>query len=840
MKLIFTLVFCITTSTFFAQNDYFFQGKNFDTSIPSPAQFLGYDIGTHHTRYDKMVEYFKMLDKVSDKVSITTIGRTWEHREQIIVHISIPKNIANTESIRQNHLKSIKPGVTASENGPVITWLGYNVHGNEPSGGEASLLTAYYLVACNDKEVITWLENSYILMEPVINPDGRDRHTNWANMHKASPFVTDPLDREHNEVFPGGRTNHYWFDLNRDWFLAVHPESTNRLKYYHEWLPNVVTDFHEMGTNSTFFFEPSKENAESPIVPKSVYRDLNVRFAKYFEEAMNTIGSLYYTKESFDNLYPGYGSSYPDLHGGLGLLFEQGSSRGHAQESQHGVVTFAFTIRNQLVNAIATVKAAYKEKAVLQSHQQRFFTDIIKAAEKDANKGVIVGDAHDLNRNKAFWSLLNKHKIQAYNLTKDENISGVLYKKNYAVYITYAQEQNLVIHSIFDKATQFADSLFYDASTWNLAYSYNLDFANVKAAPVLGSVLSADDLSLSKAKFSKSDYAYLIDIKDYNVYKLTQKLYTKDIYVKSSLKPFTIDGKAYPRGTLLLPVKGQKPSSEDIYKAISEAAESTGLTITPMQTGMSSEGIDLGSNLVQTLTVPKIAMLTGQGFNSYEAGEIWHLMDTKVELPISKIDISNLGRIEWSRYNTLIIPGGNASLSKELADNIKSWIAQGNTLITTKEGTNWAIKNQLMRESLREEKIDSTALKQLNFEDVGSYSGARRTNGAIFETKLDLTHPIAFGYTKSSLPVYRNNNTIQEVSKQAGRSPVRYTATPLLSGYVHNDVLKLISNSSAVNIGYEGRGRVISFSDNPCFRGVWFGTNRMFLNAIFLSNLMGQ
>jgi Zinc carboxypeptidase len=389
MNKIFTIcLLLILQLQLFGQSEYFFGKKKFNQNIPSPEQFLGYPIGSHHTRYDKIVEYMTLLSKVSNRVKVQKIGETNEHRDQIIVSVAKPENLANLENIRKAHLESI--AITSSKSNdikePVIVWLGHNVHGNEPSGGESTLLSAYYLAASEEPETLNWLENAVILMEPVINPDGRDRHSNWANMHKGDPLVADALDREHNEVWPGGRTNHYWFDLNRDWYLAVNVESKNRLAFYHTWLPNVVTDFHEMGTNSTHFFEPSKMNAENPLVPKANYRDLNIRFAKYFEKAMNEIGSFYYTKDSFDNFYPGYGSSYPDMQGGLGLLFEQASSRGHLQESQNGDLSYGFTVRNQLVNALATVRASVDEKIFLQNYQKNYFIDVVNQAKKGTTK----------------------------------------------------------------------------------------------------------------------------------------------------------------------------------------------------------------------------------------------------------------------------------------------------------------------------------------------------------------------------------------------------------------------------------------------------------------------
>ncbi len=348
LGVIFTLVLSMQA---FGQEDYFFPDEKFDPTIPSPSQFLGYKIGEWHTRYDLIVKYFEKLDQISELAKLQTIGYTHEHRPKIILTITSAKHMGNLEQIRQKQLQLADPSQPMPEvsSMPSIIHQGYGVHGNEPSSAEAAMLTAYWLLASQSDLAKNLRENSVVHIDPTLNPDGRDRHSLWANSNKGFPAVADPLDREHNEAWPGGRTNHYWFDLNRDWLPLAHPESKVKISWYHQWYPNVTTDFHEMGPNSTYFFEPTKPyGSENPVVPRKNYDDINPKFAKYFAKYMDKIGSLYWSKEVFDNSYPGYGSSYPDMHGGLGLVFETASSRGHIQSSQRGDLTFAFTIRNHL------------------------------------------------------------------------------------------------------------------------------------------------------------------------------------------------------------------------------------------------------------------------------------------------------------------------------------------------------------------------------------------------------------------------------------------------------------------------------------------------------------
>lgn len=824
--------------TGFSQNEYYLPKKNLNLQIPTPEQFLGYPIGSHHTRYDKLVEYMRVLEKASNRVKVVTIGETNEHREQIIVHFAKPENLSNLENIRKNHLEIVEGKSNDFGGQPVVVWLGYNVHGNEASAGESSLLTAYYLAAIQGDEATKIYENAVFLMEPIVNPDGRDRFNNWVNMHKGEPNVTDPNDREHNEVWPSGRVNHYWFDLNRDWYLAVHKESRNRLNYYHQWMPNVVTDFHEMGTNSTHFFEPTKSNAENPLVTQDNYKLLNSKFAKYFENAMNEIGSFYYTKESFDNFYPGYGSSYPDMQGGLGLLFEQGSSRGHAQDSENGVLTFKFAVRNQLTNAIATIQAAVEERKVLLKHQSDFFKNIEKEASKNTLKGYVIGDDFDQNRNKAFWDLLLQHRIKAYQLKNDTKIGDATFKKGNAVFIPLNQPQSLLVRSIFERPKSFADSVFYDTSTWNLALAFGLKHAEVKTLPDLEAIISQSSLTTSLADIKKTNYAYLIDWRDYNAAKALYDLLSKDVLVKVAMKSFAIGGKPWTHGTLMVPVQSQKVDSDALLAILNEVQKFTNVEIVPVNTGFSTSGIDLGSNFFKTVTMPKTMVLAGQGTSQYEVGEVWHLLETKLNMPISKVDLNQFGRVNLSAYTHLVMVSGQYDvISDGSVKKIKDWVKQGGSLITLKTASEWAIKKEISESKLIAPDVDKD-LSRLNYEKMADYQGAKSTGGAIFEVKIDTTHPIGFGFESSLMYIYRNNNTFLEKSKNRFATVSQYTSNSWISGYVHPSSLAKIQNSAAIISETSGDGQIVLFSDNPNFRGIWFGTNKLFFNALFFSNTL--
>ena len=466
-----------------AQADYFFPpGEAFDPAIPSPAEFLRYPIGTFHTRHDRIVAYMQELARLSDRASYQEIGMTYEHRVMPVLTVTAPANHARLEQIRQAHLASLESGASPTADLPAILHLGYGVHGNEPSSAEAAMLTAYWLVAGTGQEVERYRADGIIHIEPVLNPDGRDRHTHWANMNRAEPFVADPLDREHNEVWPGGRTNHYWFDLNRDWLPLVNPESKARIDFHHQWRPNLVTDHHEMGSSSSFFFEPTKAGGSwNPLIPEHLYSDITETFAEYWAQALDEIGSLYFSGDVFDNSYPGYGSTYPNFLGGLAVLFEQASSRGHVQESSHhGELTFPFTIRNQLRASIATVQAAIANKAVLQQYQRDFFTSALTESREYDITGWVFGDPFDATLNREFIDLLLRHRIEVYELSTAQQLDGTTFQPGGAWVVPASQPMYRLARSIFERTETFADSVFYDASTWTVSLAYGMTDAAIR------------------------------------------------------------------------------------------------------------------------------------------------------------------------------------------------------------------------------------------------------------------------------------------------------------------------------------------------------------------------
>jgi hypothetical protein len=828
-----------------AQSVYFFpDGERFEAGIPSPAEFLGYEIGSHHTRHDRIVAYFQELARVSDRATYQEIGTTHGHRVMPVLTVTTPGNHARLEEIRQQHLAAALPGGgTASDDRPIVVHLGYGVHGNETSSSEAAMLTAYWLVAGQGAEVERFLAEGVYHIEPVLNPDGRDRHTHWANMHKGTPFVADALDREHNEAWPGGRTNHYWFDLNRDWLPLVHPESRARIDFHHSWLPNVVTDYHEMGTNSTYFFEPTAPvGSWNPLIPERLYRDITLAFAEHWGRSLDEIGSLYFTREVFDNTYPGYGSTYPNFLGGLGLVFEQASARGHVQEStRHGELTFAFAIRNQVRTSMATVRAAVEHRQIMLDYQRDFFASGLREADRFRASAYVFGDPHDHSRNRQFIDLLLRHRLEVYEVPQRMTAGGHTFEPGSAWIVPTRQPGYRLVRSIFERTEEFADSAFYDASTWTMSLAYGMPDAEVRGGRLrMGDRVTRVPQPRPIGRVPQSGYAYLLDWSDFHAPKALYHLLANGVRAEAAFQPFTArtneGDRAYPRGSISVPVQTQGMDAAALHRLILEAEEHAGIPFQSTTTGAVIDGIDLGSGSFRPVEAPRALMVVGDGISANEAGQIWHLLDERVAMPITKVDVHHFGRADLARYDVLVLPSGNYSfIEGERLEELKRWVRGGGTLVAQRTAAAWAVRNDLTPniEAATEETEDAEPLPRRDFADAAAIRGAQAIGGSIWEADLDITHPLGFGYHRRSLPVWRDHAIFLSPSRNPYSTVARLTADPHLSGYISDQNLERLRESPSLLADQLGRGSVVLMLDNPSFRGYWLGTNRLLLNALF-------
>ncbi|MBR9845664.1 MAG: zinc carboxypeptidase [Algicola sp.] len=801
------------------------QNTTYNSEIPTPESVIGHQVGEWHITHDKLFSYMQVLAESSDRIQIENRGTTFENRPLLLLTITSPENHSNLEDIRKAHIASTENNNVNLENMPLVVYQGFSIHGNEASGSNAAMLVAYYLAAAQSNEVIDLLNNTVILFDPSYNPDGLQRFAYWANTNKSQHLNPDPNDREYDEVWPGGRTNHYWFDMNRDWLPVQLPESRVRIGSFHKWLPNILTDHHEMGTNSTFFFQPGIPSRTHPLTPK-LNQELTKAIGNYHAKALDKIGSLYYTEENFDDFYYGKGSTFPDINGSIGILFEQGSSRGHIQESVNGIITFPFTIRNQFTAALSTLEAGKHMRKELLQYQHDFYKNARTEASKENGNAIVFGDEKDAAKTFHLAEILKRHQINVHELKSDFKTNGMQFRKGYSYVVPKNQKNIRLINAMFEKRTTFQDSLFYDVSAWTFPLAFGLDYAEDVSTGIAGSKI--EDLQMQSGSVSsKSNYAYLMEWHEYYTPKALYEILSSGLRAKVGMNQFTINGKTYDYGTILIPVQNQNKSSEDLYDFLQTVAKESHLQIDAVSTGL-TEGIDLGSNQFRALTQPKVALIVGEGIRSYDAGEIWHVFDQRYDMPITKLDTKNLSRTDLSRYNTIIVPSG--SIDKSATENLKKWTQNGGTLIAYRNALRWLDRNEFIK---LEFKKTTLVAKDISYEERGDFRGAQVIGGAIFEAKQDRSHPINFGYTNDKIALFRNNTIFLIPDKQSYNNPLQYTKNPLLSGYVSEQNLDSLALSVPFKVNRFKSGKVIMFTDNTNFRAFWYGTNKLLMNAIF-------
>lgn len=831
-KIVLLSFFLAVNTLIFAQDLSYYLPQNisYNKSIPTPASVIHHEVGEWHVTHDRLVDYMEAIAAAApQRVKLQTMGFTYEQRPQTLLIISSPQNISNIENIRQQHLLLSDPAKSASVNtsqAPIVVYIGHSIHGNEPSGSNASLLTAYYLAAAEGKEIEEILENVVVLFDPSFNPDGLQRFSTWANQHKSKNLVTDPNSREFSEVWPGGRYNHYWFDLNRDWLPGVHPESRNRIKLFHDWKPNILTDHHEQGSNASFFYQPGVPSRVNPLTPAK-NQELTAKLGNYHAKNLDAIGSLYFTKENYDDFYYGKGSTFPDINGAIGILFEQASSRGHAQETSNGVLTFPFTVKNQFVTALSTLKGAKELKKEFLEFQRDFY----RQSTSGSNKGYVFGDKYDLAKTNLFIEMMLRHNIQVNDYTGPYDAN---FEKGKSFTVSLNQPQQVLIKAIFDKQLQFADSLFYDISSWTMPLAFGINYKEA-AITNAGAVITSAAMPAGQVIGDRSNYAYLFSWDEFYAPRALHELQTAGLITKVATNAFEIpiqgSNKKFDYGTILIPVAMQSMSVEMTYQLIQKVAKNNGVNIYSMQSGAAVAGSDLGSSKFVSLSRPKIAMLVGSGVNALDAGEVWHLLDQRMNIPATHLEINQFNRIDLSRYNTIIMVSG--SYNELNKDKLKSWIQGGGELIVLEEAINWCADNAISNVKFKKIKSPTDSSGRLPYVQREQIDGAQQMNGSIFGAEVDLTHPLGYGYHTKTVSLFKPNRVFMEKPKSPYAAPFYYGSNPLQSGYISKENADAIKNSAAVIVNAVGAGRVINISENINLRGFWLGGTKLLMNALF-------
>ena len=847
-KLFLALAFILPLITVSQELSYYLPaGVSYDPSIPKPKDVIYHEVGEWHVTHDRLVNYMKALAAAAPhRIKLETMGLTYEGRPQVLLIITAKKNHDNLEQIRKQHVQLTDPANSGSlntDNMPIVVWIGHSIHGNEPSGANAALLTAYHLAAAQGPEIEDLLNNEVILFDPSFNPDGLQRFSTWVNQHKSKNLVSDPNSREFSEVWPGGRFNHYWFDLNRDWLPAVHVESQNRLKWFHLWKPNILTDHHEQGSNATFFFQPGVPSRVNPITPLK-NQELTGKLAKFHAQYLDKIGSLYFTKENYDDFYYGKGSTYPDVNGAIGILFEQASSRGHAQQTANGVLRFPFTIRNQFTTALSTMEGARQLRKDFLNWQREFYKTAMTEAAAAPVKGFVFGSEKDKTKSALFAEMLLRHQIEVYSLNTDLSADGVNFTKGNAYVVPANQPQFRLIHGIFDKTLKYQDSLFYDITAWTMPLAFGLDYAELPATKfnnnLLSNPITAASVPAALTPAAKSDYAYLLDWNELLAPKALYALQEAGVTVRVATVPFEIETdqgvRKFSYGTLTIPVALQRQSPEQLFDLVKSIGTKNSVTVYSVKTGNVVSGSDLGSSKMMVAGRPNIAMIVGAGVNATDAGEVWHLLDQRMNIPSTHLEQGTFNRIDPSKYNTIIMVGGNyADLN---AAKLKAWVQGGGNLIVLEEAINWAVSNGITTVNFKKTKNPLDSAGKLSYTDREQIEGAQQVSGAIFGADVDLSHPLAYGYSRPTVSMFKANRVFLEKTKNPFATPFQYGAAPLQSGWVSKENYDAIKKSAAVVVQTVGSGRVIHIADNPNFRAFWLGGTKLFMNAIFFGRLI--
>jgi Zinc carboxypeptidase len=832
-------------------------GESYDPAIPTPEASLGHEVGLHVARADQITAYAQALDAASDRVSTEIVGWTHEHRPIVALTITSAENHAKIDTIRAKHLTLSNPAANAAIDAtmPVVTWLSFGVHPDEVSVHDAALLSMYHLTAAMSEKAQAVRRDSIIVLMPLLNPDGSGRGVQWINLHASKAVVTDDQHREHTPGWPRGRGNHYFFDLNRQWVVQTQPESNAMLSVFQKWKPNLSADFHEMPADSTYFFSPGIAAQVNPYISKAT-RDLQKQIAARFAAALDEDKDFYFSEEFFDEFNPAMGSTFPAVNGAVGFLFENRGFSGRAVENDTGVVTLDSRIRRHFRMAQTTAEAAVDTKRQLLEHQRNFYNDSLAMARAQRNQAYVFSAPGDATKMFAFLQMLDRHQIKAYPTTREIKAGDKTFAARDSYVVPVTQAQYRLVQNIFEAPTQFKDVVFYDLSTWTMPLAFGLEYAALGANPVdaLGQV-QAPEFPVAAAP-DKSDYAYAFSWDSLYAPRAANRILAAGGRARVAVQSFTgqtsAGTKTFRPGSIVVPVgEYQNLSGDELHALLTRIAKDDGVAVHALPTGSTMAGADLGSNYVVPLRAPKPLIVTGDPIRQYDVGELWHLLDQTAEVATSLRDVGGLRTADLARYTHIILPDGNyASLGEDMAKNLDNWVKAGGTLIGTKRGSLWMVKNNFVAAEVIDDRVDSgfdapppkdnkgenkNPPPRLTYAQKEVTEAADKVRGAIFAGMLDLSHPIGFGYRSADIALFRETRLILGRSKNPFASVAVYADKPQLAGYVSADNLKKLPGTAAVIAERRGKGSVVLFADNPAFRAYWHGNAKMFLNAIFFS-----
>ncbi|MCL1138182.1 M14 family zinc carboxypeptidase [Shewanella pneumatophori] len=808
----------------------------YGVTTTSPEAFLGYPLGERLLRHDQINYYLKQIASENPRVSIENTGQSHEARQQLTAVITSSENQAKLDEILAQRQQVKYQG---EQQGPMVIWLAYSIHGDESSGAHSALKLSHMLATSEEKWVKELLNNAVVLITPTQNPDGFDRFSTWANGYAGKVAVSDPNHKEHKQGWPSGRSNHYLADLNRDWLFLRHPESQGRVALFHRWQPHYVGDFHEMGHNQTYFFQPGVPERTHPLTSKANQK-ITAKLAAYHQAELDDKKQRYFSRQLFDDFFYGKGSTYPDINGAVGVLFEQASARGQQQDSVNGLVTFQEAIDNQYATSISSLKGALALRSELEEYQADFFKNKHQKAikKKPRQAGLLLSADNDSGRINALTTLLSQHKIDYYYLTHTLSQGGLDFAVNNSIFIPNKQAQSSLLEAMFDDRTEYIDPTFYDISTWNLQHAFGLTLRrNVKLEL---SVLSQTPPAFTPVSFSNDAVALLIDWRQSQATLLLQQLLEQDILVKFAAKPFSMQVKNkdldFVAGTLQIPLKQDGHKASELNKLVAQLANKLKVDVIAVNTSAASSGIDLGSPDFELIKPIKPLLISGKGTSTSEVGQLWYYLDNVLGVATTVVDINQLASIKLSDYSHVLLADGRyQTLDERFARKLGQFASEGGVIIAQKGALHWLEKSNLLKNNLRSDRFYKQLFdaEGLTFDEKSAFKAKQAIGGAILELKLDPSHPINFGLNGDRLPILKNK--VIGFSQTNGPFSVaaKYTSKPLLSGYLAQEYQSSFSNSPAIIVESRNKGAVVAIADNLLFRNIWLGSEKVYANALY-------
>ena len=820
--------------------------------LQSPAEFLGYELGDRFTRHDKVIAYFKHVDEATANVKVMQYGETYEHRPLVYAIIGSSENFSNLEQIRQDNLKraGALDGIP-SGNKTAIVWLSYNVHGNEANSMEASMKTLYELVNPANTKTKDFLKNTVVIIDPCINPDGRDRYANFYNQYGNFPPNPNGDAKEHREPWPGGRANHYLFDLNRDWAWESQTESKARIKIYNDWLPHVHVDFHEQGYNNPYYFAPAAEPYHDVISnwQREFQTMIGKNNAKYFDEQ----GWLYFTKEVFDLYYPSYGDTYPTYSGAIGMTYEQGGGGfgGLSVTTREGdPLTLKDRLTHHYTAGISTVEITSQNAIRVVDEFEKYAKENINAPAAPYKTYVIKGDNNADKLNQITW-WMDTHGIKYGHPSGSKASRGFEYQTQTMAAFTLSTEDIVVnvfqpksrfITAVFEPQSRLSDSATYDITAWNLMYSYNLrGYAlNERLNPGRAYQLIVPN----NGKTLTAPYAYIFKYESVRDVEFLAALLQKNLKVRSAALTFSASGESFDPGTLIV-TRRNNESITDFDNVVVNLAKTMGRKIYTTTTGFVEKGKDFGSGYVNFLKAPKVAVVFGDQTSSLNAGEIWHFFEQQLHYPITQLGTEYFKNTDLRKYDVLIVPEGNYRLFDDaLLEQVTTWVSAGGRLIVIANGLpsfaekkGFALKVYATETEKTEAEKKQKELKEkdalTHYEDAQRKQLSESISGAIYKVTLDKSHPLAFGLSDSYYTLKTNELRYGFLENGWNVGVITGNAKPV-QGFAGQKVNRKMTNSLVLGVEEKGQGNIVYIVDNPLFRSFWESGKMVFSNAVFM------